>query len=47
MLAFLNILYPRLYSRLVIGLCSVHTIDGVVDASPVNEYSSMKLKYAN
>ena len=25
-------------SRLAIGLCSVHTIDAAVDASPVNEY---------
>ena len=43
--AFLNILYPRpLASRLAIGLCSVHTIDATVDASPVNEYSSIELQ---
>ena len=33
------------FSRLVICLCSIHTIDVTVDTSPVNEYSSIKLKY--
>ena len=42
MLAFLNILYLS-PSKLVIGLCSVHTIDAAVIASPVNEYSTIKL----
>ena len=31
----------------LIGLCSGHTIDAAVDTSPVNEYSSIKLKYGN
>ena len=43
MLAFLNILYLST-SRLAVGLCSVHTINAAVDASPVNEYSSIKLQ---
>ena len=30
-------------SRLAIGLCSVHTINAAINASPVNEYSSIKL----
>ena len=36
-----------LVDQLVIGLCSVHTIDAAVNASLVNEYSNIKLKYVN
>ena len=42
MLAFLNILYPR-PSKLAIGVCSVHTIDAMVNVSPVNECSSINM----
>ena len=31
----------------LVYVCSVHTIDAAVDASPVNECSSIKLKYVN
>ena len=31
-------------SGLAVGLCSLHTIDAVINASPVNEYSSIKLQ---
>ena len=34
---------PLVY-RMEIGLCSVHKTDAAIDASPVNEYSSIKLQ---
>ena len=42
MLTFLNILYPHL----AIGLCSVHTINAMVNALPV-KYSNIKVHYVN
>ena len=38
--AFLSLLYPQL----AIGLCNVHTTNAEIDASPVNECSSIKLQ---
>ena len=34
---------PLAYQQLVY-LCNVHTINAMIDTSPVNEYSSLKLK---